>query len=73
MWRISEYVLHAAKRAEMQRDLRAAQVRHRREAQLRKKAQLEESSPAQNASKSVTLATTLDTTNQQNLAASMCE
>jgi len=73
VWRISEYVLHAAKRAEMQRDLRAAQARHRREAQLRKKAQLEGSTPAQNASKPVTLATTLDTTNQQNLAASMCE
>lgn len=74
VWRISEYVLHAAKRAEMQRDLRAAQARHRREAQLRKKAQVEGSTPAQNALKPVaSLATTLDTTNQQNLAASMCE
>jgi ribosomal protein S6--L-glutamate ligase len=73
VWRISEYVLHAAKRAEMQRDQRVAQARDRREAQLRKKAQLEASTPVQNASKPVTLATTLDTTNQQNLAASMCE
>ncbi len=73
VWRISEYVLHAAKRAEMQRDLRAAQAQHRREAQLRKKALVEKSSPIQNASKPMTLATTLDSTNQQNLAASMCE
>lgn len=74
VWRISEYVLHAAKRAEMQRDQRAAQARHRREAQLRKKAQLAAASPAQNASKPVaSLTTTLDTTNQENLAAYICE
>ena len=41
--RISEYVLHAAKRAEMERDLRAARARQRHEAQLHRKARASES------------------------------
>ena len=71
--RISEYVLHAAKRAEMQRDLRAERARLRAEAQLRKKAQLKDSA-AQNALKSVaSLATTLEPPNSVNLAATIRE
>jgi ribosomal protein S6--L-glutamate ligase len=70
--RISEYVLHAAKRAEMERDLRAARARARQEAQLRKKERLAgtNSSASQNAASQ---ATKPDNTNHENLAASIRE
>lgn len=71
--RVSEYVLHAAKRAEMRRDLKAARVRHLREAQSHKKARLEQSISAQEPLEAAALATTHDTTNQKNLAASIRE
>lgn len=71
--RVSEYVLHAAKRAEMRRDLNAARARQLREAQLRKKARLEQSTSAQKPVEAADQATTHNTTNQKNLAASRRE
>ena len=71
--RVSEYVLHAAKRAEMRRDLYAARARQRREAQLRKRARLEQSISTQEPLEPAASATTKDTTKQKNLAASIRE
>src|SRR6266849_3260544 len=70
--RISEYVLHAAKRAEMQREVHAARARQRHEALLRKKAQAQPPAPAQKSLDPVVL-TNRDTRNQDNLAASIRE
>jgi len=70
--RISEYVLHAAKRAEMQREERAAQARQRHEALLRKKAQAQPPAPAQKSLDPLVL-TNRDTRNHDNLAASIRE
>ncbi|HKV59247.1 MAG TPA: hypothetical protein VJO32_13235 [Ktedonobacteraceae bacterium] len=71
--RVSEYVLHAAKRAEMQRDLNAARARQRREAQSRKKARLEQSIAAQEPLEPAAKASAPDTTDKVNLAASIRE
>ena len=70
--RISEYVLHAAKRAEMEREERAARARQRHEALLRKKAQAQPPAPAQKSLDPVVL-TNRDTRNHDNLAASIRE
>jgi len=70
--RISEYVLHAAKRAEMQREERAARARQRHEALLRKKAQAQPPAPAQQ-SLDPLVVTNRDTRNHDNLAASIRE
>ncbi len=70
--RISEYVLHAAKRAEMQREERAARARQRHEALLRKKAQAQPPAPAQKSLDPLVL-TNRDTRNHDNLAASIRE
>ena len=70
--RISEYVLHAAKRAEMQREERTARARQRHEALLRKKAQAQPPAPAQKSLDPLVL-TNRDTRNHDNLAASIRE
>ncbi len=70
--RISEYVLHAAKRAEMEREERAARARQRHEALLRKKAQAQPPAPAQKSLDPMVL-TNRDTRNHDNLAASIRE
>lgn len=70
--RISEYVLHAAKRAEMQREVRAARAQQRHEALLRKKAQAQPPAAAQKSLDPMVL-TNRDTRNQENLAASIRE
>jgi ribosomal protein S6--L-glutamate ligase len=70
--RISEYVLHAAKRAEMEREERAARARQRHEALLRKKAQAQPPAPAQKSLDPLVL-TNRDTRNHDNLAASKRE
>jgi len=70
--RISEYVLHAAKRAEMQREERAARARQRHEALLGKKAQAQPPAPAQKSLDPMVL-TNRDTRNHDNLAASIRE
>jgi ribosomal protein S6--L-glutamate ligase len=70
--RISEYVLHAAKRAEMEREERAARARQRHEALLRKKAQAQPPAPAQQSLDPLVL-TNRHTRNHDNLAASKRE
>ncbi len=70
--RISEYVLHAAKRAEMQREVHAARARQRHEALSRKKAQAQPPAPAQKSLDPMVL-TNRDTRNHDNLAASIRE
>ncbi len=70
--RISEYVLHAAKRAEMQREVLAARARQRHEALLRKKARAQPPAAAQKSLDPMVL-TNRDTRNHDNLAASIRE
>jgi hypothetical protein len=69
--RISEYVLHAAKRAEMQRETRLARARQRRESLLRKKEQ-QSSYPSLKSIEPIAF-NAFDKTTQQNLAGCICE
>lgn len=72
--RISEYVLHAAKRAEMERDARAAQARARQEALLRKKGQAAGSPASEDGERSApSVASISDSSNEEHIAASMRE